>query len=237
MKVETFLIFICIIFCSLYSCNSQPKKSLNDIKTEGVLVAGSITYYRLKEDIKIVNNDNTIYTTISRKENQEIVLRPVCKGRTEDNNNRIKDIEIVQTELIIDSLELDLNKDGMTDRIELIETDEETNRILKIKIKNGEDYNVIATNDKMITCSTCGYQGGDPYISLTSGGGGFIVNLDRITLYFDYESNSIYLKKMDILMVKQTPESIEEKHEVYLEKDFGKVELSRVGSDLRALLN
>lgn len=79
MKVETFLIFICIIFCSLYSCNSQPKKSLNDIKTEGVLIAGSITHYRLEEDIKIVNNDNTIYTTISRKENQEIVLRPQVK--------------------------------------------------------------------------------------------------------------------------------------------------------------
>lgn len=163
-----------------------------------------------------------------------------CKGKTTgENGQKSQKVEHVQNELAIDSLMLDINGDGTTDKIKLSETNEKANRILKVELGQGTDhYKTIATNDEMITCSECGYQGGDPYISLNPDEGGFIVNLEHIALYFDYESDhNIYLKKMNILMVKQTSEGIQEKHEEYTEKDFGNVEFSRVGSDFRVLLN
>ncbi|RAV30765.1 hypothetical protein DN748_00455 [Sinomicrobium soli] len=163
-----------------------------------------------------------------------------CKGKPESQNDqKSQKVERIQTGLAVDSLMLDINGDGMTDKIKLMTANEKANRILEVKLGQGaEEYKTIAINNEMITCSACGYQGGDPYISLNANEGGFMVNLEHITLYFVYESpDNIYLKKMNILTVKQTPESIQEKHEVYTEKDFGKVEFSKVGSDFRALLN
>lgn len=163
-----------------------------------------------------------------------------CKGKEKSshstNINTEKSVN-VHNDRVIDSLTLDLNKDGIQDKVEILELGKDSNRLIKVKIGKEGNYRTITTNNNIIACSTCGYQGGDPFTSLDLDEKGFIIHLERVTLHFYYESDKIYLNKMDILMVKQTPEKIEEKHEVYTSDDFGKIRMNEIGGNLRDLVD
>ena len=143
-----------------------------------------------------------------------------------NKNSFLKEVNIK----IIDSLKLDLNEDGSQDIIQIQETKHD-NRVIIIKLKKGNKYVTIAENNKIITCKACGYQGGDPYISLSQQKNRFNLNLEFNSMRFKYDSGKIILKSVDITQVIQTPDSINEKHLIKTSKDFGRIELAKIDID------
>ena len=62
-----------IIFCfSFIGCNSK-QALYQDIKSKGVLIAGSTDQYELKNSIQILNNDESEFATIYRNNEGEII--------------------------------------------------------------------------------------------------------------------------------------------------------------------
>jgi hypothetical protein len=133
-------------------------------------------------------------------------------------------------EKIIDSLIIDLNNDGKLDKIEIIEKNN-SERTLLVQIKEEKGYKLISNNNEIIGCSTCGYQGGDPYISLNKSNIDFEIELEYIKLSFFYESNALYLKKVDVLKTEPTETGITENHEIFTYEQFGKMNLSNLKKD------
>ena len=131
---------------------------------------------------------------------------------------------------VIDSLKIDLNNNGIQDIIQIQETINDS-RIIVIKLKQGNKYVTIAENNKIIACKTCGYQGGDPYISLNPQKKGFNLNLEFNSMAFRYDSGKIILESVDITRVIQTQDSINEMHLIKTTKDFGGIELAKVDID------
>jgi hypothetical protein len=133
-------------------------------------------------------------------------------------------------EKIIDSLIIDLNNDGKLDKIEIKEKNN-SERTLLVQIKEEKGYKLISNNNEIIGCLTCGFQGGDPYISLNKSNKGFEIELEYIKLSFFYESNALYLKKVDVLKTEPTETGITENHEIFTYEQFGKMNLSDLKKD------
>jgi hypothetical protein len=138
--------------------------------------------------------------------------------------------EIIINEKTIDSLIIDLNNDGKLDKIEVKEKNN-AERSVVVKIRNEKGYAIISNNNEIIGCEKCGYQGGDPYISLNIINKGFEIELEYTQLSFYYESNAIYLKKVDVLKTEATETGINENHEIYTDEQFGKIKLSDLKKD------
>lgn len=124
----------------------------------------------------------------------------------------------------IDSLALDLNDDGKFDKISIRE-DYQKNRLLMVELKDINSYKLISSNNQIIGCLTCGYQTGDPYIGLNEIENGFEIEQEHIKMSFIYQQNKILLKKLDVLITKQTENGIEEEHQILSMDKFGKIEL------------
>lgn len=151
-----------------------------------------------------------------------------CK---KDLKNEIATPELGNKENVIDSLEIDINKDGKLDRIIVFEKKALSNRIIAVQLNSQNAYKTINSNDKMIGCSKCGYQAGDPYNDMEAIENGFNLIMEDRIYTFIFKSNETFLQKIDLLKLKQTSEGIEEEHEIYTSKDFGNPNFNTIDDD------
>lgn len=156
-----------------------------------------------------------------------------CKGA----NNEIKKQFINDKDKltkVLDSFDVDLNNDGIMDEISVIENRNNSTRTIIVKIMDdNNNYKIVAKNDKLVGCPTCGYQNGDPYIGLNiNKEKGFDLELENQTLTFIYERNGIYLNKINVLEIKPTEEGIEENHIIIDLDNDSKVKLQNINQDL-----
>lgn len=140
-------------------------------------------------------------------------------------------------EKVIDSLLVDINKDGQPDKVIISEKTPSANRTIAVQLNNQNTYKTISSNNKIIACSTCGAQSGDPYINLKATDAGFDLVLEDRVYSFTFKSKDIFLEKIDILTTKQTSEGIEEQHKIYTPEDFGSLNLSNFNDDILLKLN
>lgn len=158
-------------------------------------------------------------TTISCKKNAAI----------QNKNNTI----VVEQDKILDSLEVDLNQDGKLDNVLVLESGENTGRIVKILLKTDQGYDTIGYNAEIIDCAKCGYQAGDPFINIEKRKeGGFDIMLENSIYSFFYSSNQVVLDKIDLLQTKQSSDGIEEIHEIFTSVDFGVLQFNNIKSNL-----
>jgi len=146
------------------------------------------------------------------------------KGEHKLNINKLDTVENIAGE-IIDSIYCDLNKDGRFDRISVIEQID-SSRLLLVEINEVNSYKIISSNKIIIGCKTCGYQSGDPFIDLRKKNNGFELDMEHVQYTFFYELDKIYLDEINFLRTIQTDNGIEEKHEIYSYKQFGKLNIS-----------
>ena len=135
-------------------------------------------------------------------------------------------------EKVIDSLLVDINKDGQPDKVIISEKTPTANRTITVQLNNQNTYKTISSNNKIIACSTCGVQSGDPYVSLKATDTGFDLIQEDIVYSFSFKSNEVFLEKIDLLKTKQTSEGIDEQHEIYTSKDFGIINLNNFDDDI-----
>ncbi|ASE63768.1 hypothetical protein CEQ15_20950 [Chryseobacterium indologenes] len=140
-------------------------------------------------------------------------------------------------EKVIDSLLVDINKDGQPDKVIISEKTPTANRTIAVQLNSQNTYKTISSNNKIIACSTCGVQSGDPYVSLKATDTGFDLIQEDIVYSFSFKSNEVFLEKIDLLKTKQTSEGIDEQHEIYTPEDFGSLTLSNFNDDIILKLN
>lgn len=115
--------------------------------------------------------------------------------------------------------------DGTLDKISIVELFDST-RLLLVEINKNNRLHIIASNTEIIGCKTCGYQSGNAFVNLVKTSKGFILYMEYGQVSFFYESDGIYLDKINLSIIKQTLGGIEEKHELFLHQKFGKINLS-----------
>ncbi|MCJ7934537.1 MAG: hypothetical protein MUW56_13130 [Chryseobacterium sp.] len=140
--------------------------------------------------------------------------------------------EISTHEKVIDSLIVDIDKDGKPDKVIVFEKKPLGNRTIAVQLNTQKIYKTESFNDQIIACSKCGYQSGDPYINLEASNNGFNLILEDRVYSFIFKSDEAFLEKIDILKTKQTSEGIEEEHEIYTPKDFGSLSLNNFDDDI-----
>ncbi|AZA81932.1 hypothetical protein C1637_24715 [Chryseobacterium lactis] len=138
---------------------------------------------------------------------------------------------------VVDSLIVDINKDGKPDKVIVFEKKPLGNRTIAVELNDRNTYKIIGSNDKIIACSQCGNQSGDPYIDLKANDNGFNLMLEDKVYTFLFKSNEVFLEKIDILKTKQTSEGIEEQHQIYTPKDFGTISLNNFDDAIILKLN
>jgi hypothetical protein len=152
-----------------------------------------------------------------------------CNSNSQEKlmQTSIKNIDSSSNDKLIDSIYIDLNNDNKIDRVKIIEN-LNSSRVVIVEINSDNGFKIISSNNEIIGCSSCGYQSGDPFVDLDKKTNGFILYLENSQVTFFYESDSIYLKEVDLLKTNQTENGIEESHEKYSFKDFGKLNLSEL---------
>jgi len=151
-----------------------------------------------------------------------------CKKNFESTNKHIK--SEFSNQKIIDSLQLDLNKDGRKDKIEVVQNDK-GEREIKVLLNTEKGFKEITRNNEIIGCSTCGNQSGDPYINLRASALGFDISLEDVVYSFNYKDGEVSLIQIDFLVLNQASEGIEEKHQIFTKKDFGIINLRDFTND------
>lgn len=108
-----------------------------------------------------------------------------CNNKAEDKNtNKIDAVKNATT--IVDSISFDINKDAKLDRISIIEQIDST-RLLLVEINTDKRFQIIASNNEIIGCKTCGYQSGDAFVNLDKTSNGFILYMEygQITFFMN----------------------------------------------------
>lgn len=140
------------------------------------------------------------------------------------DNEITSKISISSADDVLDSLMLGLN----------------TN-VLILELESGErklvvhrDQKKIGENAELIGCKSCGYQSGDPYVSLQKEEGGFRVFLENEIYSFTTENENVYLKEVDFLLVEHTNDGVLEKHIVKNRTNFGEIRLDDLTREMLA---
>ena len=152
-------------------------------------------------------------------------LLVACNNKAEDKNINVIYLVENASGIIVNSISFDLNNDSKLDRVSVIEQIDST-RLLLVEINKDNKFQIISSNNEIIGCKTCGYQNGDPFVHLDKTSNGFILYMEYGQITFFYESDSIYLGKINLSIIKQKIDSIEERHEIFLHQKFGKINLS-----------
>lgn len=92
-----------------------------------------------------------------------------------------------------------------------------------VSVRN--DQKTIGENNELIGCKTCGYQGGDPYVSMRKEENGFRIFIEYESYYFFIETDTVYLKEIDLLRLEHTNDGVLENHIVKNRTDFGVIRL------------
>jgi|GEM_PF-2439882 len=144
------------------------------------------------------------------------VILTSCKG----DNKKVNQIDTYNK--VVDSLVL--NKETKV----IIEE----SKIGERKITVLANSKKIGENSKIIGCKTCGYQGGDPYVSLQKKENSFSLLIENEMYSFEVKESNVYLSETDFLITKQTDDGILEKHNIKTSNDFGKILIDSLTRDL-----